>query len=264
MKADYLDLPIYIYVLACLGGVVAGFINTIAGSGSLITLPILMFLGLPAHIANGTNRVGILFQSFIGSATLKSKGNVHFTGTRWMMALTVIGAFFGALSAVQLSEEMMHWIICGVMVVMLFVIIFNSEKFISGSMDEGEIRKNPLTIIALLCAGFYGGFIQAGVGVLLLISMVVIAGMNLVKANAVKNAIVFLFTIPAIAIFIYNDQVNWQLGLLLAVGQMTGAWLAARFATENQQASVWIRRLLIAIIVISIIELLGLRKLLMP
>ena len=105
--------------------------------------------------------------------------------------------------------------------------------------------------------GIYGGFIQAGVGIFLLAGLVMGVGYNLTQANAVKLVIVLALSLAAIVVFIVNDQVNWWLGALMAVGQSIGAWLAARFAVGNPNANVWVRRLLIAVIVLSIIKLFG-------
>jgi len=110
--------------------------------------------------------------------------------------------------------------------------------------------------------GAYGGFLQAGVGIMLLSGMVLLAGFTIRRANGLKNLIVLCFSIPALAVFLINDQVNWELGLLLGSGQMLGGWVAARFAMENEATAVWVRRLLILMIILSAVELFNIRAML--
>jgi len=258
-----MELEWYIYVLAILGGFAAGFINTLAGSGSLITLPILIFLGLPATVANGTNRLGVLLQSFVGTATLKQRGKLSLEGSQWLIIPSVIGAILGAVVAVDVSEQTMRYIIGAVMVVMLIPIVFNSDKWLRETSEPDQNHKNILSLAAFFVIGIYGGFLQGGVGILLLTSMVLISKLSINHANTFKNLIVFCFTIPAFIIFIMNDQVDWFLGVVLAIGQVFGAWIAARFATDHPAANSWIRRLLIVVIVVSVVELFELRQLIL-
>ena len=145
---------------------------------------------------------------------------------------------------------------------MLIPLIMNSDKWLRESTEDGEHHKKWYVAITFMLIGAYGGFLQAGVGILLLSGMVLLAGFTINRANGLKNLIVLCFSIPALAIFLMNDQVNWELGLLLGSGQMLGAWFAARFAMENTSLTVWVRRLLILMILISVVELFNIRALL--
>jgi uncharacterized protein len=249
----------YVYLFAITGGIAAGIINTLAGSGSLITLPMLIFLGLPANIANATNRVGVLFQNMVAVYSLQ-KSNVKTPDTLWLLIPSVLGGIAGAYFAVDLDEKTIRKIIGAVMVVMLFLVIFNSEKWLREHSEEGNQHKNPWMIFLFFIIGMYGGFIQVSVGIFLLSALVLLLKHNFIKANFLKNLLVLCFTVPAFLIFIIHDQVNWSLGILMAAGQSIGAWIAVRFATQFRNANVWIRRLLIVVIIISIIELFDLRK----
>lgn len=247
----------YIYVLALLAGSVAGAINTLAGSGSLITLPVLVFLGLPPTVANGTNRVGVLLQNVIGMATLHRGGKLPLQGSGWYVLPTLVGAGAGAYVASQVDDRAMNWVIGAVMLLMLGVAFLNPKKWLE---DDSKLPEKPgvLLILAFVGVGFYGGFIQAGVGILLLVALVVGAGYGPVSANGVKLFLTLLFTFVALPIFAYMGQVDWALGGLMAIGQGAGAWAAAKFAVESEDAGLWIRRVLVVVVLVSVTKLFGL------
>ncbi len=242
--AELFPYPVLLGI-AVLAGVVAGIINTLAGSGSLITLPALMMLGLPPTVANGTNRVGIVVQNTVGLLTLKQGGQLNLDGWQKFVVPVVAGAIVGALVAVQLSETAMKAVIGAVMVLMLFIVLLKPKQWLR---DSTEAKPFGLGLaIAFFGVGLYGGFIQAGVGVLFLVAMVVGAGYDSVSANAVKLFITLIFTIAAVPVFAMNDQVDWALGGLMAIGQAVGAFIGGRFAVKADNAKVWIRRVLVVV-----------------
>ncbi len=244
----------YIYVLIVLVGVISGFINTLAGSGSLITLPLLIFAGLPANVANGTNRIAILLQSIVGAGSFKNKKVFEWREGVWLTIPATIGAFIGALVAVDLDEKLMNRLIGFLLVCMFVIILVNPEKWLKE--QAGTIRAKPsiFQLIIFFAIGFYGGFIQAGVGFFLLAGLVMGAGFDLLKANAIKIMIVTGFTIVALAVFIVNNQVNYTLGLILGIGSMLGAWIAAHIAVK--QGVKFIRWFLLVVVLIFAIKLL--------
>lgn len=245
------------YALAILVGALAGFINTLAGSGSLITLPMLMFLGLPATDANATNRVGVLLAAMVGARTFRKSGHLDTKQIGWLLVPSLIGSVIGAQLASTLEPQVMRHVITGVMVLMLVVIIAKPQRWLREQSDQNRNLAKLSTVLIFFGIGFYGGFIQAGVGILMLAALVLHERFTLVGANALKLILVLVFTAPALAIFMIADQVHWPLGLLMATGQCVGAYVAARFATGHPQANIWIRRLLILIVVASIIKLLA-------
>ncbi|MEM7344873.1 MAG: sulfite exporter TauE/SafE family protein [Chloroflexota bacterium] len=248
-----MEWTIYLAVIAA--GFGAGFINTLAGSGSLITLPLLIFIGLPANVANGTNRVGVLIQTITATESFRQQ---RMLDTRRALLLSIpatIGAVIGAQIANNLNELVMRRTIGVLMVVMLVIILIKPNRWLSGRPED--LPENPSWLQHLLFFGIgvYGGFIQAGVGVFLLAGLVLSVGYDLVKANAVKTLIVLCFTVFALLVFVWNDQVRWDFGILLAIGNGIGGWVAARMAVER--GAVFVRWLLIAVIVISAVRLLG-------
>ena len=243
------------YALAVLAGMLAGVINTLAGSGSLITLPMLIFMGLDATVANGTNRVGVLLASLVGARGFRKGGHLDTKGIWWLLGPAIAGSAVGALIAARIDPAVMHKAIGGVMVLMLGVILLKPKRWLVERADAARRGRGAATVAIFFAIGVYGGFVQAGVGIFLLAALVLHQGRTLVQANALKLILVLVFTVPALAIFVAHGQVNWGLGLLMATGQMTGAWLAATFATKHPNANVWIRRLLILVVAVSILRL---------
>lgn len=235
-------------------GFAAGFINTLAGSGSLVTLPLLILLGLPANVANGTNRVGILVQGIVSVATFKRRGALELGGSWRLVVPAVIGAAAGAALAVDIDEALLRRTIGALLLVMLVVVLARPARFLEAHRRERAVPAwVELPLFFLI--GAYGGFIQAGVGILLLAGLVLGAGYNLVGANAVKNLIVLVFTVAALAVFVANHQVRWLLGGLLAIGNGAGAWAGAHLAVEK--GARFVRWALIVILALSAVALLG-------
>ena len=241
----------YTYPLAIIAGIVAGIINTLAGSGSLVTLPMLIALGLPSNIANATNRVGVTFQNIVGITTFYRSGKFDMSGTWWLVLPALPGAVLGAWLASTLGKQETDVVIGTVM------LLFDAQKWLRQHSEVRPGRPSWITLLFFFGVGVYGAFIQAGVGVFILAAMVLGTGYSLIHANAVKLVLVLIITLVALPIFMSQEMVNWSMGLLMAVGQSIGAWMAARFATQYKDANVWVRRLLIAVIVVSIIRFFG-------
>ncbi len=260
MFEDFLqaDLSIFQWITIVLAGILTGIINTLAGSGSLITLPIFIFMcGLSAPVANGTNRIGALFQSATGVYGFWKNGAADFKAAGWLVVPAVIGAALGAWIATALDKETMYQAIGGLMVFMLGVLIINPKRWINVNEASREYNRKPLTILTFFIIGIYGGFIQAGVGIMLLAGMVLMARYNLVAANSIKVLIVLLFNVPVLAIFLWYNQVHIGWGILMAICQSIGAVLGVRFAATVPNANTWIHRLLILIVFISAMRFLG-------
>jgi uncharacterized membrane protein YfcA len=247
---------VVLYMLALVAGAIAGVVNTLAGSGSLVTLPMLMLLGLPATVANGTNRVGVVVQNIVGLATLHRRGALHIDGWVWFAIPVVAGAGLGATVAVDVDDRWLERAIGALMAVMLVVILVDPKKWLRTREESQVDRPTILLLLAFVGIGFYGGFIQAGVGILLLVGLVVGAGYDAVSANGVKLLLTLVFTVVALVVFAWNDHVSWGFGALMAVGQSVGAWAAARFAADRDDAGRWIRYLLFVIVAAAMLKFL--------
>ncbi len=213
-------------------GAIAGFINVMAGGGSSITLPTLIFLGLDSAVANGTNRIAILLQNISGIASFQREGVHQFKESFILSLFTLPGAIIGAFIAVKIDNILFQKILG---FVMIGVVI--SMFFIPKSRNSQAIKKNNthrfLIYSAMFGIGFYGGFIQVGVGFIIMASLYHILGLDLLYINMHKLFIVFIYTIPALLIFICTGNVNWAFGLSMATGNAFGAWWSAKLSVKG-------------------------------
>ena len=214
-------------------GLAAGVINTMAGGGSLISLPILIFLGLPPAVANATNRVAIFSQNIFAIAGFKSKGISEFKYSFVLGLFALLGAVIGAKIAVDIRGELFNKILS---VIMVLVVLATISGKLKPDIKESQTISSSSKVIGAIVfffVGIYGGFIQAGVGFLIIGALSTIHGFSLVKINSMKVFIVFVYTIAALAVFIYEGKVNWIYGTVLAIGNSTGAWFASRWSVEK-------------------------------
>lgn len=224
----------YIEIIALIvSGILVGFINTLAGGGSIISLSILMLLGLPANVANGTNRIGILVQNITAVASFKQQKVLEVKKGLLLAIPAVIGSLIGAWIAVDLNEEIFENAIAVIMLVMLGFTLFKPQRFVYGNKELSEKKINFWQVLIFFFIGMYGGFIQLGVGYLLIAGIVLGVGYDLVKTNAMKVLIVLMYTPFTLIIFIMNDQVNWAYGLTLTIGTFIGAFIASRMAVKR-------------------------------
>lgn len=241
-----IDLSAAEWLLFLVAGIGTGIINTLAGSGSLITLPIFVFIcGLPAPVANGTNRIGALIQSGVGLATYRRRDALDLSGTPHLLIPIIAGAIAGSFIAVDLNEETMNLVLGGLMVFMLVVLLLKPSRWIHNQPMDAARSKRPLSLLAFFLIGLYGGFIQAGVGIFLLAGLVLISRYTLRSGNGIKLLVVFLYSIPSLGVFFWFDQVHIGYGLAMAVFQSLGAWIGVRWIVQFENADTWIHRILI-------------------
>lgn len=199
-------------------GVLAGIINTLAGGGSLLTLPALIFSGLPADVANATNRVGVLLQSVVGVAAHHRARAMPWAEAPLPLLTACLGALAGALGALALGREGLRPVIGVVLIAALPMVFLDPARFV-----RDQRLPAPVQAAGFFVAGAYGGFVQAGVGILLLAVLSGLGGMQLKRANALKLLLVAAFTVPPLALFVRAGLVDWVPGLALAVGSMLGS-----------------------------------------
>ena len=240
----------YLYLIII--GVITGIINTIAGGGSLLSLPLLIFLGLPPNVANGTNRVAIFIQNIFGTAGYKSKGIHSYPFNIYFGFSALFGAIIGAKLAVDIKGDLFNKILA---IVMLAVLIFIIKK--SKEVDYYKERLSGkhfwFSIVVFFFIGIYGGFIQAGTGFLILLALSSINRFTLLKSNATKTVVVLIYTLSALITFTYYGKVNWEYGLILALGAATGAWFASRWSVKKGDKT--IRFFLIVVILFMAVKL---------
>jgi uncharacterized membrane protein YfcA len=247
--------PLQLVIILAAGGV-AGFINTLAGGGSLLTIPALLFAGIPATVANGTNRVAVVMQSAAGAADFRRRKVFAVREALPMLIPAFVGSIVGAFVAAELDPRVFD-IVLGVVLLMMVGTLFVRPATASGDGDAtGRPSRPILTALSFLGIGFYGGFVQAGVGFLLIIGINTLFGYDLVKTNALKLLVVALYSLFALAIFAAYGQVLWLHGIVLGAGNVAGALIGVRFAIRRGTNA--IRWVIVLAVVLTALKLFGL------
>ncbi len=236
--------------LLVVGGGAAGFINTLAGGGSAITIPILEAM-VGINTANGSNRIAILAANLSAVTRFQRGEAIPWRRVAPLLVPVVLGAGVGAWLATLTDPELLRTIFAAVLIMVAASVLLKPSRW----LDEREdVLPEPWRFLVFLGIGVYGGFVQAGVGFLLLGGLVLGGGMNLVTGNAAKVVLVAIYTPIALVLFVLAGQVDFLVGGVLAVGQMSGAWIAAHLALEK--GAPWVRWVLVVAAVLAAIRLL--------
>ena len=238
------SLPLQLLLLFIVG-IVSGFINILAGGGSLLALPVLIFLGLPATVANGTNRVAILIQNIAAIAGFHQHKVFPWRISLLAAVPATIGALVGANLALDIPEALFKQILAGVMIVVLILTLADPTKHLRATPQSLTGFRLLIFLLGFFGVGVFGGFIQAGVG-FLIISVMLVTGFDLVATNAVKVLVTFIFTVAALIIFMAHAQVDYLLGVVLGLGSAVGGWVGTRFSIKKGHN--WIRVFVIVMV----------------
>ncbi len=209
-------------------GVVAGVVNTLAGGGSLLSVPLLVFVGLPADIANGTNRVGVLAQNLTAIAGFRRGGVPGLSQARPLLLPVVLGAAVGAFGVAKLSADEFEKVF-GVVMLLLLVPMLRGG---GGARAVAPSWSPPVRFAVFFGIGLYGGAVQAGVG-LVLIAALSRSGIDLVLANSIKVVVIGLLTVVAVVVFVFEAKIAWWPALYLTLGFGLGGWLGAHVAVAG-------------------------------
>jgi uncharacterized membrane protein YfcA len=243
---------IFILIFA---GFLVGVINTFAGSGSVITYSLFMLLGLSPGAANGTLRLGVVMQTLAASFNFK-KGNILDVKKGLILGVpTTIGSLAGAQIAVSINENLFEKLVGVAVVLMLISVFLKPDKWIKGQADKIKPKPGYLQILIFFLIGVYGGFIHIGVGIFLLAGLVLNAGYDLVRANALKVFIVLLYSPFALFVYVYNNQVAYLIGGIAAIGNLIGGIAASHFALKKGAGA--IRFILIIVLTLFAAKMFG-------
>jgi uncharacterized membrane protein YfcA len=239
------------YPLLILAGFVAGFINTMAGGGSLITLPLLIFLGLPSAVANGTNRIAIFMSAFSATAGFKSKGIFNYPFNMYLGFAGLLGALIGAKIAIDINGELFNKILAVIMISVVVLIVFKPKIDSTEVLERLTGKYLYVSMLAFFFIGIYGGFINAGVGFVIILFLNYFNKLNLIKANATKMVIVLIYTTGSIIIFALANKIDWTYGLFMSFGNFLGGWVCSRWMIKKGEKIVKIF-LVVMVLIMSI------------
>jgi uncharacterized membrane protein YfcA len=245
---------ISIIILIC-SGIIVGFINTLAGGGTVISLSVFMFFGLPPLVANGTNRVAIVLQNATAVVCFQKNKLIDWCKIFFFAIPVVLGSIAGAAIAGTISNKIFLYIFAGVVILFGISMIFNPDKYLYERTHLVNRKISVWQYIIYFIIGVYGGFVHVGIGYLFLAALVLGSGYNLLKANVMK-CVLILFYIPfSVLIFSIQDNVCWEFGLIHGIGNIIGAWLAAHLAIKK--GAPFIRYIVLILIVIVIFQIFG-------
>jgi uncharacterized membrane protein YfcA len=214
-------------------GLFAGFVNTMAGGGSLLTLPLLIFLGLPTATANGTNRIAILVSTSSATLGFQSKNINSFPFSIYLGITAFLGALIGARIAVEIDGFLFNKILAIIMIAVVLLMVFKPNYKSQLPQPRTSGKTLIWSMVAFFFIGIYGGFINAGIGFIIMLFLNYVNKLDLVRVNATKVALVLIYTIGALGTFILSGHINLKYGVALAIGNAAGAFFASRYAVRK-------------------------------
>lgn len=243
-----------IAILVC-SGLIVGFINTLAGGGTILSISIFMLFGLPPAVANGTNRIAVALQNITAIYHFGKKKIVDWK-RGWRLAIpTVAGSIIGAVIANYIPNDIFGPTFGFVAIIVAILLIINPKRWLKGNEELLSRPMSKWLYPIFFLVGVYGGFIHVGVGYFLLTALVFGTGHELVKSNALKNLLVLAYVPFSLIVFAWMGNINWTFGLVHAIGNIAGAAIASRMAI-NRGAKL-IRYMMIAIIIVVVLQLFG-------
>ena len=238
-------------------GIVAGVINIMAAGGSMITVPVLVFMGIPGPVANGTNRIAVVLQNITAVITFFRKGYSNFKLSLTLTLCALPGVVVGAFLGTRLEGLWFNRTLALVLIAILLVMTFGKDKKVKQHLSPATpvtAKRIYAAHLLMLIPGFFGGFIQIGVGFILLPILNKVLGIDLVHANMHKAFIIGAYTIVALAIFMTQVELLWLYGICLGLGNSIGAWLGAHLSINKGEKLIKI--VLNTVLFIFIIKLL--------
>lgn len=248
-----MDAYIWQLPLLFVAGTAAGILNVLAGGGSLLTLPLLIFMGLPSAVANGTNRIAILCQNIFAIRAFRQRKVFP-----WQLALlctpaALVGSWYGARLAINLDDQVFNRVLALIMIgVLIFTAIDPMKRLRRQEISFSNWRK-AVILVSFFGVGIYGGFVQAGVG-FLVITALLVHGLDLVRINAIKVFVIFAYTFIALGVFIYHGQIDYVLGFALAAGNSLGGMIGPKLAVDKGHD--WIKKIVSLTVLVFALKLL--------
>ncbi|TVQ78584.1 MAG: sulfite exporter TauE/SafE family protein [Flavobacteriales bacterium] len=256
------EIGLFEIIVLALCGFGSGIINTIAGNGSALTLPALIFVGIPPSLANGTNRVGIFLQTLTSIISLRRTKRTRYLykEASWVFIPSILGSIVGSYIALDIDDLLLKRIIGVLMILLLLSFLLNPKRW-NIATDPGRPKKSLSGWLMFFVVGIYTGFIQMGVGIVMLALLVLVSRYSLKDANILKLILAFVLGATPFIFFALKANIHWGAGLSLASGQTLGAFIGARYVLYHPKAFVWSKRVLLAVLVFSILAMFDIIKL---
>ena len=235
-------------------GIMAGFVNVMAGGGSLLTVPVMVFMGLPGPVANGTNRIAILAQNLTAIATFAGQGLQGFRLSLSLAACALPGAIAGAFLGVHLEGVWFNRLLALIMLGVLLLMHFDRGTKTHREHHHPTRKQLLHGHLLMVAVGFWGGIIQIGIGFIIMPVLNRVMGLDLVHTNMHKVFIIAAYTVFALLIFASQVELLWMVGLALAAGNTIGGYLGARFTVTGGERMVrWVLNVVLCAFIIKLI-----------
>lgn len=252
-EVTFFDFDLWKLLLLSFGGLIAGFVSTIAGGGSLLTIPLLIFLGLPIQVANGTNRIAILLQNIMAVSRFSTKKVIKWEKALSLIIPSFIGGALGSFIATLLSKNLFD-IVVGILMLFILLTLFIKPK--KWEKKKEKIIEKWWRYPLFFVIGIYGGFIQIGVGFFLLTGLVFFIGFNIVSANALKVLVIMCYTVISLIIYAIGGQVVLVAGLFLGIGNTIGSFISVNSIFKIKMKNIkWI---IVIAVLLTVAKLFGL------
>jgi uncharacterized protein len=235
-------------------GVISGFINTLASSGSAVTLPLMILIGLPATVANGTNRLPLLAGAIAALITFHRAGVIDGRNGLILSIPVVAGTIGGASLASVLAAKTMGWAVVVAVIAAFAMLVSNPKRFLRPAAEGGP-SVSLINAAIFVPIGLWAGFIVLDSATYMLLGLVVVIGYDLIRANGIKSLFLLWISLASLLVFYVDGEINWRVGLWLSVGSVGGAAIGGLLATK-EWAKVWVFRLLVVVILAEIVQLL--------
>ena len=247
-------MTVGIIIILIISGIIVGFINTLAGGGTIISMSLFMLLGLPPVVANGTNRIPVILQNLVSVFNFYRDKRLDIKKAIYCTVPVIVGSLIGSNLSIVVSDDIFIIFFVVIMVSMLILMFLNPDKWLKGDENKMNTPVSPLQLFLYFLIGIYAGFIHIGMGYFVLAVLVLMGGYNLLRANAMKSFIVLCYTPFSLIFFMYYGKINYEFGFIHAIGNMIGAYVASKWAVKWGMN--FIRWVVVVFVVISCLHVL--------
>lgn len=234
-----------------IGGIIAGLYGSSVGGGGLVTFPLLILSGLPAHIAIATNRFSATFLELTSAIKFHKEKKLDLKYAIPLLIISGIGSIMGSLFVVKINEKFLNLLIA-VLLTILFLVLYNKDKF-KIKEKKLESKNNFQLYLFTFFLSIYGGFFGGGFGTFLMF-LLVFSGFSFIKSAALSRLIGFIMSLFATVVFALGGLINYSFAISLGLGCVIGSWIGVSIALKK--GNNYVKYLLMTVVLLTIIKLL--------